>query len=68
VIVMKSPLPAIVEPEWALNQLKNPDLILLDATLDPVGTALPASLEVIPGARRFDIEAFSVAKSLLPRF
>ncbi len=49
----------IIEPEWVLNQLKNPDLILLDATLASV---------VIPGARRFDIEAFSDAKSPLPRF
>jgi len=49
---------SIVSVQWLHENLKNPDLIILDATLSPKKEKLPPSLKgiQIKGARYFDIK------------
>ncbi|VUD47080.1 3-mercaptopyruvate sulfurtransferase [Thalassocella blandensis] len=59
---------SLISCHAVFDQLGNPDLVILDASMPPVGISLP---EVkmpcyIPGARRFDINALSDASSELP--
>ena len=62
----------LVEPAWVASRLNDPYLVLLDATLPPVGV-VPAVdthacylAEHLPGAVFFDIETLSDASSPLP--
>ncbi len=58
----------IVEVDWLKNQINNPDLIVLDATIPKVGsTKKEISKECIPNALFFDIKnTFSDSKAEFP--
>jgi thiosulfate/3-mercaptopyruvate sulfurtransferase len=62
----------LVTPEWLSTRLRNPDTIILDATLPPVGVKPPIDThsryldEHIPGAIFFDIEELSDHSTQLP--
>jgi thiosulfate/3-mercaptopyruvate sulfurtransferase len=62
----------LVTPEWLAARLRNPDTIVLDATLPPVGVKPPIDTharyldEHIPGAIFFDIEELSDHSTQLP--
>ena len=55
----------LVIPLWLSERLSDPDLVVLDATLPPVGVAPPIDTHArylakhIPGAIVFDIDALS---------
>jgi len=62
----------LVTPTWLAARLQNPDIIILDATLPPVGVTPPADTHArylanhIPGAVFFDIEELSDHSTPLP--
>src|SRR5258708_40334728 len=62
----------LVTPEWLATHLHDPDTILLDATLPPVGVTPPIDTHArylashIPGALFFDIAALSDHSTPLP--
>jgi thiosulfate/3-mercaptopyruvate sulfurtransferase len=62
----------LVTPEWLAGRLQNPDTIILDATLPPVGATPPIDTHAryldkhIPGAIFFDIEEISDHATALP--
>ena len=58
----------LVSIDWLKDNISNPHLILLDATLPPVGRTWKefANSGHIPGSRRFDIDALSQQDSGLP--
>lgn len=62
----------LVTPTWLAARLQNPDTIILDATLPPVGVTPPIDTHArylaahIPGAIFFDIEALSDHGTPLP--
>jgi thiosulfate/3-mercaptopyruvate sulfurtransferase len=62
----------LVTPEWLACRLQNPDTIILDATLPPVGVKPPIDTharyldEHIPSAIFFDIEELSDHSTQLP--
>lgn len=55
-----------VSAQWLNEHLADENLIILDASMAPVGFEQQVSDLVIPGALRFDIDAFSDASSSLP--
>jgi thiosulfate/3-mercaptopyruvate sulfurtransferase len=59
---------ALVSAGWLKENKNNPDLIILDATLPPVGRKPEefAGIGHIPGALRFDIDEWSQKDSGLP--
>jgi thiosulfate/3-mercaptopyruvate sulfurtransferase len=62
----------LVIPSWLANRLQNPNTIVLDATLPPVGVTPPVDTRSryldkhIPGAVFFDIEELSDHSTPLP--
>jgi thiosulfate/3-mercaptopyruvate sulfurtransferase len=62
----------LVSPEWLAARLQNPNTIVLDATLPPVGVTPPIDTRAryldkhIPGALFFDIEELSDHSTPLP--
>src|SRR5271154_5894935 len=62
----------LVTPSWLASRLQNPDTIILDATLPPVGVTPPIDTHAryldkhIPGAIFFDIEELSDHSTPLP--
>jgi len=62
----------LVTPSWLASRLQNPDTIILDATLPPVGVTPPIDTRArylakhIPGALFFDIEELSDHGTQLP--
>jgi thiosulfate/3-mercaptopyruvate sulfurtransferase len=62
----------LVTPSWLAARLQNPNTIILDATLPPVGVTPPVDTHAryldkhIPGAIFFDIEALSDHATALP--
>jgi thiosulfate/3-mercaptopyruvate sulfurtransferase len=62
----------VVAPEWLGSRLSNPDVVVLDATLPPVGVVPPVDTRAryvaqhIPGAVFFDIEDLSDHSTPLP--
>jgi thiosulfate/3-mercaptopyruvate sulfurtransferase len=62
----------LVTPSWLASRLQNPDTIILDATLPPVGVNPPIDTRArylakhIPGAIFFDIEELSDHSTPLP--
>jgi thiosulfate/3-mercaptopyruvate sulfurtransferase len=62
----------LVSPAWLQSRLQQPGLILLDATLPPVGVSPAPDVRArylaqhIPGALYFDIEEFSDHSTTLP--
>jgi thiosulfate/3-mercaptopyruvate sulfurtransferase len=62
----------LVTPSWLASRLQNPDTIILDATLPPVGVTPPIDTRArylanhIPGAIFFDIEELSDHSTTLP--
>jgi thiosulfate/3-mercaptopyruvate sulfurtransferase len=62
----------IVTPTWLSTRLQNPNTIILDATLPPVGVTPPVDTQAryldkhIPGALFFDIEELSDHSTPLP--
>jgi thiosulfate/3-mercaptopyruvate sulfurtransferase len=62
----------LVSPSWLAGRLNDPDTVVLDATLPPVGVTPPVDTrgrylaEHIPGAVFFDIEALSDHSTSLP--
>jgi thiosulfate/3-mercaptopyruvate sulfurtransferase len=62
----------LVAPAWLASRLQNPDTIILDATLPPVGATPPIDTHArylakhIPGALFFDIEELSDHATPLP--
>lgn len=62
----------LVTPAWLAKRLHTPDLLVLDATLPPVGVSPAPDVHArfreqhLPGAVFFDIEAFSDHTSPLP--
>jgi thiosulfate/3-mercaptopyruvate sulfurtransferase len=62
----------LVPPTWLASRIKNPDTIILDATLPPVGVTPPIDTHAryldkhIPGAIFFDIEELSDHSTPLP--
>ncbi|GAB3027020.1 3-mercaptopyruvate sulfurtransferase [Bowmanella dokdonensis] len=50
---LESPL---VSTDWLAAHLREPDLIILDASMAPPGEQLSPDLACIPGARRFDMD------------
>jgi thiosulfate/3-mercaptopyruvate sulfurtransferase len=62
----------LVTPSWLASRLQNPDTIILDATLPPVGVTPPIDTHAryltshIPGAIFFDIEELSDRSTPLP--
>ena len=65
-------MPLLVPPAWLAARLDDPDTVVLDATLPPVGVLPPVDTHAhylakhLPGAVFFDIEAFSDPASGLP--
>src|ERR1700720_2467514 len=62
----------LVTPAWLAARLGNPDTVILDATLPPVGVTPPIDTHArylashIPGALFFDIEELSDHTTPLP--
>jgi thiosulfate/3-mercaptopyruvate sulfurtransferase len=62
----------LVSPEWLAARLQNPNTVILDATLPPVGVTPPIDTHAryldkhIPGALFFDIEELSDHSTPLP--
>lgn len=58
----------LISTDWLKQNIHNPQLILLDATLPPIGRKPEefADTGQIPGSRRFDIDALSQVDSGLP--
>jgi len=62
----------LVSPSWLAERLQNPDTVILDATLPPVGVVPPVDTRSrylakhIPGAVFFDIEELSDHSTPLP--
>jgi thiosulfate/3-mercaptopyruvate sulfurtransferase len=62
----------LVTPSWLSTRLNDPSLVILDATLPPVGVTPPVDTQArylgqhIPGAIFFDIEKFSDRSSPYP--
>ena len=62
----------LVTPSWVANRLDDPNVVILDATLPPVGIAPPIDTHArylaqhIPGAIFFDIEELSDHSTALP--
>jgi len=62
----------LVSPSWLADRLNDPDTVVLDATLPPVGVTPPVDTygrylaQHIPGAVFFDIEALSDHSTSLP--
>jgi thiosulfate/3-mercaptopyruvate sulfurtransferase len=62
----------LVEPVWLANRLQDPSIVILDATLPPVGVTPPIDTracylaEHIPGAIFFDINEHSDHNTPLP--
>jgi thiosulfate/3-mercaptopyruvate sulfurtransferase len=62
----------LVTPSWLASRLQNPDTVILDATLPPVGVTPPVDTRAryldkhIPGAIFFDIEELSDHGTQLP--
>jgi thiosulfate/3-mercaptopyruvate sulfurtransferase len=62
----------LVSPAWLAERLSAPNIIILDATMPPVGVTPPIDTHArylaqhIPGALFFDIEALSDHNTLLP--
>jgi thiosulfate/3-mercaptopyruvate sulfurtransferase len=62
----------LVTPTWLSARLQNPNIIILDATLPPVGVTPPIDTRAryldkhIPGALFFDIEELSDHSTPLP--
>lgn len=62
----------IVTPSWLASRIQNPDVVVLDATLLPVGANPPADTRAryvarhIPGAMFFDIDELSDHSTPLP--
>jgi thiosulfate/3-mercaptopyruvate sulfurtransferase len=62
----------LVTPSWLASRLQNPDTIILDATLPPVGVTPPVDTrsrylgQHIPGAVFFDIDELSDHATTLP--
>ena len=62
----------LISPAWLATRLEDPNTIILDATLPPVGVVPPVATHAhylathLPGAVFFDIEAFSDPTSGLP--
>jgi thiosulfate/3-mercaptopyruvate sulfurtransferase len=62
----------LVSPSWLSERLNDPDLVIFDATLPPVGVQPPVDTRArylaahIPGALFFDIEALSDHATTLP--
>lgn len=62
----------LVSPTWLVQRLHDPDVVVLDATLPPVGITPPIDTRArylarhIPGAVFFDIEALSDRSTSLP--
>jgi thiosulfate/3-mercaptopyruvate sulfurtransferase len=62
----------LVTPEWLSTRLQNPNTIILDATLPPVGVTPPIDTHArylaqhLPGALFFDIEELSDHSTPLP--
>jgi len=62
----------LVSPSWLAGRLDDPDTVVLDATLPPVGVTPPVDTHArylaqhIPGAVFFDIEALSDRSTSLP--
>lgn len=58
---------SLVSVEWLQQHLQDPDLVILDASMQPVGFSIASTSDVIPGAMRFDIDhVFSQQNSPLP--
>ncbi|MBC3767058.1 3-mercaptopyruvate sulfurtransferase [Neptunicella marina] len=56
----------MVSAQWLHEHLTDKNVVILDASMAPVGFEQQVSDEVIPGALRFDIEQFSDAANPLP--
>jgi thiosulfate/3-mercaptopyruvate sulfurtransferase len=62
----------LVPPSWLAGRLHDPDVVILDATLPPVGVTPPVDTRAryfathLPGAIFFDIEQLSDRSSPLP--
>ena len=62
----------LVSPEWLRSRLEDPDTVILDATLPPVGVSPPVDTRArylakhLPGAIFFDIDEFSDHSTPLP--
>lgn len=62
----------LVTPAWLVDRLSDPSVVVLDATLPPVGANPPMDTRTnyltshIPGAVYFDIEAISDPSTALP--
>ena len=58
----------LISTDWLKQNIHNPQLILLDATLPPIGRKPEEFADTghIPGSRRFDIDALSQVDSGLP--
>ncbi|MGI4829984.1 MAG: 3-mercaptopyruvate sulfurtransferase [Janthinobacterium lividum] len=62
----------LVTPEWVAGRLQQPGIVLLDATLPPVGVTPPPDVrsrylaQHLPGAVFFDIERLSDKTTSLP--
>ncbi len=66
------PMNPLVNPSWLAGRLHDPGIVILDATLPPVGVTPPVDTRAryvarhIPGAIFFDIEQLSDRSSPLP--
>lgn len=62
----------VVAPDWLGSKLRDPDVVVLDATLPPVGFVPPVDTRAryaerhIPGAVFFDIDELSDHSTPLP--
>ncbi len=57
----------VVSVQWLHQHLHHPDLVILDASMKPVGFSINTTTEVIPGALRMDIDqTFSQPDHALP--
>ena len=66
------PMNPLVTTSWLADRLRDPDVVILDATLPPVGVTPPVDTRAryfakhIPGAIFFDIDELSDSSSPLP--
>ena len=62
----------LVSPSWLASRIDNPDIVILDATLPPVGVTAPVDTRAryvdrhLPGAVFFDIDELSDHSTALP--